>query len=128
MMKAAFTEWRGQIAPVFVLAQILLLVEKEASDDLKERFIDMPFDSLEAMVAFLIEQRVGLLICGAPPYQLHALAEASGIEVHPFVTGEIKDVVDAWIHGGLDQLSYSAPEGQRYRSQPKQREKQEGKQ
>ena len=108
-MKVAFTEWNGRIAPVFDVAQTVLMVEMEMDGNTSERLVGMPSGLPSAKVAFLIGQKVNTLVCGAISRQVRELAEAKDIQVHPFVAGEIRDIVDAWRHGSLDQVQYSMP-------------------
>jgi len=108
-MKAAFTEWHGRIAPVFDVAQTVLMVETEMDGNTKERFVGMPGGFPPAKVKFLADQKVDALVCGAISRQAREMAEAAGIQVHSFVAGRIRDIVDAWTHGRLDQVQYSMP-------------------
>lgn len=120
-MKAAFTEWHGRVAPLFDVAQTVLMIETGASDDKRERLVGLPLDSLAAKIAFLAEQGVDVLVCGAISRQVREMAEANSIQVHSFVAGEIRDVVDAWMNDRLDQVGYSMPGCRRCRRQLRQR-------
>lgn len=126
-MKAAFTEWNGRVAPVFDVSRTVLMVETKMSDNTGERLVDLPSESPSAKIAFLAEQDVDILVCGAISRQVQGLAEAAGIQVHPFVAGEIRDIVNAWIRGDLEQVSYSMPGCRRCRRQLRQRSKQHNK-
>jgi predicted Fe-Mo cluster-binding NifX family protein len=106
---------------VFDVAQTVLMVETKRSGNAKEQVVGLPLGSPSAKVAFLTEQEVAVLVCGAISRQVRALAEADGIQVYPFVAGEIRDVVDAWMHDRLDQVSYSMPGCRRCRHQIRQR-------
>lgn len=108
-MKAAFTEWHGRIAPVFDVAGTVLMVETGRSGNTRERVVGLPLGSSSAKVAFLTEHEVDILVCGAISRQVQGMAEAGGIQVQPFVAGEIRDIVAAWMCGNLDQVSYSMP-------------------
>lgn len=115
-MKVAFTEWRGRVAPVFDVAQTVLMVETETSDNTRERLMDLPPGSPSTKVLFLTEQNVDVLVCGAISRPVREMAKANHILVHSFVAGDIQDVVDAWMHDRLDQARYSMPGCRRQRS------------
>lgn len=120
-MKVAFTEWNGRIAPVFDVSNTALLIDTGVTDDSRERDVRLPLDSPSAKVAFLADQGVDLLVCGAITRQVQRMAEAEGIQVYPFVSSNIKDAVDAWMHGRLDQASYSMPGCRRCRHRLRER-------
>jgi len=113
---------------VFDVAKTVLMLETGMSDDSRERFVNLPLASPETKIAFLTKQGVDVLVCGAVSRQLREMAEADGIQVYPFVAGEIGDVIGAWRQGRLDQVSYSMPGCRRYREKFRQRGVQKDKQ
>jgi predicted Fe-Mo cluster-binding NifX family protein len=121
MMKVVFTEWHGRIAPLFDVAQTALMVQTEAGGLSEEKTVGLPLASPLSKVAFLAEQSVDLLVCGAISRPVREAAEAGGIQVHPFVAGDIREVVDAWKNGRLDETGYSMPGCRRCRHQRRQR-------
>lgn len=108
-MKAAFTEWNGRIAPLFDVAQTVRVVEAGMSDKSEEKVLGLPLGSPEAKVTFLVEHAVDVLVCGAISREVRERAEAEGIEVCSFTAGRIRPVVNAWMHGNLDQAHFSMP-------------------
>jgi predicted Fe-Mo cluster-binding NifX family protein len=120
-MKVAFTEWHGRIAPLFDVAQTVLMVETVMSDTARKRIVRLPLETPETKVTFLVEQEVDVLVCGAISRQVREMAEADGIKVYPFIAGEIRDVVDAWMSNRLDQMHYSMPGCRRCRQKLRQR-------
>lgn len=101
-MKAAFAVWDNRIAPVFDVVRKIYLVEAEAGKVIHEMEQSLGGE-LPVQKAFrLSELGVGTLVCGAISRPLHVMVAASGIEVIPFIAGELKDVVLAWLTGGLD--------------------------
>ncbi|MDF7822913.1 NifB/NifX family molybdenum-iron cluster-binding protein [Pontiellaceae bacterium B12227] len=106
-MKAAITEWQNRVAPVFDVAGTVLLIETDA-EELQES-ISLPSGNPRNKIAFLKEQEVDVLICGAITRRMREYAEELGIRINPFVSGEIDEVWDAWRNGTLDQACYSMP-------------------
>lgn len=108
-IKAAFTTWENRIAPVFEVARQVHIVETnsgrivgEAQEALLE---DMPVQR----ALRLAELGVQALVCGAISRPDEALVEAYGIRVIPFVAGELREVIQAWISGELKRDLYSMP-------------------
>ncbi|VGO22387.1 hypothetical protein SCARR_04470 [Pontiella sulfatireligans] len=68
-----------------------------------------PADSPQSRIAFLEDHQVDVLICGAISRPLIQQAEAHGIQVQAFVSGEIHDVLEAFKSNQLDQPGFSMP-------------------
>ena len=106
-MKAAITEWQGRVAPVFDVAGTVLMIETEA--EALQKNLQLPPGNPRNKIAFLKEQGVDVLICGAITRRMREYAEEIGIRVNPFVSGEVRDVWEAWKSGKLDDACYSMP-------------------
>ncbi len=108
-MKTAFAYWGNHIAPVFDTARQVRIVEargeqlvSETEGTLSE---DLPFQrALE-----LVSLGVGALVCGAISRPMHEMAVAYGIQVVPFVTGDLREVIQAWLKGDLANESFAMP-------------------
>jgi hypothetical protein len=109
MMKAAFAVWDNRIAPVFDVVRKIHLVEAEAGKVIHEMEQSLGGDLPVQKVFRLSELGVGTLVCGAISRPLHVMVAASGIEVIPFISGELKDIVLAWLTGRLDGDAFVMP-------------------
>lgn len=49
------------------------------------------------------------LICGAVSRQLESMLEACGIRVISFVTGDLEEIIPAWLAGNLEHRRYIMP-------------------
>jgi len=109
MKKAAFAVWEDRIAPVFDTTRKILVVDVEAGKVVceKEEHLD---DELPVQKAFrLSELGVGTLICGAITRSLREIVVANGIQVISFVTGDLREVIQAWMTAGLKGDAYVMP-------------------
>jgi predicted Fe-Mo cluster-binding NifX family protein len=107
-MKAAFSVWDNRIAPVFDVARQILLVETRSGRivrEAQERLADTPMQN----VAFLVEQGVGVLVCGAISRPLQDMITAYGIRVIPFVAGDLQEVINAWLSGKREIDLFAMP-------------------
>lgn len=100
-MVAAFAIWNGRIAPVFDVTRNLHLVERQGSRLVKETQVQLHGETPSQISLSLMELNVRALICGAISQPLQAMVTACGIEVIPFVAGELGEVIDAWMQGVL---------------------------
>lgn len=109
MMKAAFAAWDDRIAPVFDVAREIHLVEVEAGQVIRETQEPLADDLPVQKALRLAELGVGTLVCGAVSRPLHEMIAAYGIRVIPFVAGDLREVIQVWLTGGLDWDAFAMP-------------------
>ena len=66
-------------------------------------------DTPQRKVEQLAKEGIGTLVCGAVSQELRAMVESRGIAVIPFVSGDVEEVVAAWLAGGIGQFAYAMP-------------------
>lgn len=108
-MKAAFACWQDRLAPVFDTARQVRLVEAVSGRVVGETEVALAAELPLRKVLQLVEMDVGVLVCGAISRTVHEQVAAYGIEVIPFVTGELAAVVRAWLEGGLRGGAFAMP-------------------
>ncbi len=108
-MKTAFSYWDGRIAPVFDTARKLHLVEVEAGRIVAETREALPEEFSVQKTLWLVGLGVDTLVCGAISRPLHAMVAAYGIQVVPFIAGDLREVVGSWLAGGLGGDMFSMP-------------------
>ncbi len=110
-MKTAFAHWDDRIAPVFDTAQQIHLVEAEAGPGgIIAESEEILTEDLPVQKALrLVELGVGTLVCGAISNSMHVLISAYGIHVIPFVSGGLREVIQAWLQGELDSNVFIMP-------------------
>ncbi|MBE7558462.1 hypothetical protein HS125_05800 [bacterium] len=108
-MKAAFAAWNNRIAPVFDVAHEVHVVEAESGRILAETRQSLPDDPPAQRAVCLVESGVATLVCGAISRSMQALIAAYGIRVFPFVAGDLREIIDAWLSGTLRSRHYAMP-------------------
>ncbi len=108
-MKAAFATWNNRIAPVFDVARRIHLVETEAGKAVRETQVALVDDLPVQKAIRLAELGVGTLVCGAISRPLQVTVAAQGIQIIPFVAGDLREVIQAWLAGALDSDSFAMP-------------------
>ena len=96
-MKVAIPAWAGRVSTVFDFAQRLLVLDLDHAEEVSR--IEVPLDEGPSILRAKILSSLGVevLICGAISRPLAGLVRRSGIQIIPFVTGKIDDVVDAFV-------------------------------
>jgi predicted Fe-Mo cluster-binding NifX family protein len=105
MAKAAFATWSNRIAPVFDVSRSIQVVETEAGEIVRQTQISLMNDGLNLRASHLAKLGVTTLVCGAISRPLQVMLTAYGIEVIPFVTGNLQEVIQAWL---CDKLAGSS--------------------
>lgn len=108
-MKTAFAYWENRIAPVFDTARWIHVIETESGRVTGERREPLPEVMPIQKVLRMLEMGVEVLVCGAISTPLRDMALAYGIEVVPFVAGQLRDVILAWRRGRLPGDAFVMP-------------------
>jgi len=108
-MKIAIPIWNGFVSSVFDFAHRLLLVDIENGREVNRREVDLKTESLPQRAGSLKNLGVDVLVCGAISRSLVDMIAASGIQVLPFVTGRVSEVLQAYTTGQLVQPQFAMP-------------------
>ena len=108
-MKVAFAAWKNRISPVFDAAPMLYIVEIERGRVVEDRSEILSAELPYTRAARLSEWGIRVLICGAISMEFSGLIEMYGIRVIPFITGEVPQVIDAYLKGSLSMPSLRMP-------------------
>ncbi len=108
-MKAAFAVWNHRIAPVFDVARQVHVVMTEGGRIVGEGEESLPNDGGEGKGLRLAELGVDTLVCGAISRTTQAMVAAYGIRTIPFVAGDLREVIRAWLSGALEKEVFAMP-------------------
>jgi predicted Fe-Mo cluster-binding NifX family protein len=108
-MKIAIPVWKGFVSSVFDFSHRLLLVDIEAGRQIKRSEISLAPESPPQRASRLKRVGANVLICGAISRPLMYTVTASGIEVLPYVTGRVDEVLQAYMTGRLGQPQFISP-------------------
>lgn len=108
-MKTAFSVWEQRIAPVFDTSRQIHLVESDGTHITAERAHAISGEPVPQKVAWLMEQGVGTLVCGAVSRPVQEQLSAANIRVIPFVAGGLREVIQAWLDGSLHDAAFTMP-------------------
>jgi len=105
----AFTVWKNRISPLFDCARILLIVEIAHRTETSRHFESFHYESPFSRAAKLSDLGIEILICGAVSNLFADLVETYGIRIIPFVAGDVNEVLDAYLTGGLWDPMFRMP-------------------
>ncbi|MFH1024734.1 MAG: NifB/NifX family molybdenum-iron cluster-binding protein [Planctomycetota bacterium] len=108
MKKVAISVWNGRISPVFDASRHMVIVDVadgKIAGRREERLDDDPARKTEQIAG----AGVKVLVCGAVSRALAGMLEARDVTIHPFIAGELEDVIQAYLGGGLDRPRFAMP-------------------
>jgi len=108
-MKIAIPVWNDNLSNVFDFAGRLLLVEIENAREVRRSEMPLQAESLPERAGRLKQLGVNVLLCGAISRALASMVTESGIQVLPYVTGRVDDVLQAYLTGQLLQPQFTMP-------------------
>lgn len=108
-MKIAFAHWDNRIAPVFDTARQIHVIETRSGQIVSETLETLPEDLTFQKALRLVALGINILVCGAISRPMHGLVAAYGVEVIPFVAGDLHEVIHAWLRGNLMRDVFAMP-------------------
>lgn len=108
-MKIAIPIWNGSVSSVLDFAQQILLVDAEGQQETGRSQVQLSQKSIQQQACLLVDMGVDVLICGAVSRPLATMLTASKIEVIPFVSGPVEEVLGAYFNKGLFEPQFLQP-------------------
>lgn len=109
-MNITLPVWNGSVSPVFDASRCWRTFIVDASKNVTESGdIDVNDVDFSQRIRLLENQKTDILICGAVSELFAQMIIAAGIEVVPFVTGSIDDVLQAYLEDRLIDEEYMLP-------------------
>jgi len=108
-VRVAIPVYRNDVSNVFDFAHRLLLVDIENGKEANRSEVTLEGQSLPQRAGQLKSLGVDALVCGAISRALANMVSASGIEVLPYVTGHVDDVLQAYLIGQLVKPEFTMP-------------------
>ena len=111
-MKIAISIWNGFVANVFDFADQLLIVDVEDQAEVGRSEVQLGQQAIQKRASLLTKLNVDVLICGGISQSLASMLAASNIEVIPFVTGQVDEVLNAYLSNQLAEPQFLQPGSQ----------------
>jgi len=108
-MKIAIPTWNGRVSPVFDTASRLLVVDGEEGVETARFETDISEQFLPSKIMRLTGLGIDALICGAISRPLTYMVTTAGIKLIPWISGQIEDVLQAFLAGTLFDPRFIMP-------------------
>ncbi|MBW1932297.1 MAG: hypothetical protein JRI56_04605 [Deltaproteobacteria bacterium] len=111
-MKIAISVWNGFVSNVLDFADQLLVVDVEGQEEVGRSEFQLGQQAIQQWARLLAKLNVDVLICGGISESLASMLAASRIEIIPFVTGQVDEVLDAYFSNQLAEPQFLQPGSQ----------------
>ena len=109
-MKLAIPIWEGKVSPVFDTASRLLVLQIDGRQEVSRFETYLDEQDITRRCLRLRGLEIQVLICGAVSRHLcMMLLSMAGIEVIPWVSGPVQEVLDAYLKGELFHSRFLMP-------------------
>lgn len=108
-MKTGIPIWNNNVSSVFDFARRLVVVELAEGQETARSEVALESEDVTRRTAELQRAGIDVLICGAISRPLANMIRACEIEVIPFVSGSLEQVLDAFMKGQLDRQQFEMP-------------------
>lgn len=108
-MRIAITLWNNRVSPVFDVAGQAIIYEAEDGVASSEKQLLLPQVHAVEKLACLREAHIDVLICGAISLESLFAANKIGIKVYPFIAGDVREIIQAWQSGRLEEAVFAMP-------------------
>lgn len=108
-MKIAIPVWGGKISPVFDTASKLLMFEVHDWSETQRSEVFLHENDLTKRCYRIRSLDIDVLICGAISRPFSRMLVSSGVSVIAWISGDAKDVFEAYLDGKLDQSRFFMP-------------------
>jgi predicted Fe-Mo cluster-binding NifX family protein len=109
-MKIGLPIWGQRLSPVLDFAHQLLVVEVRNGVVAQRRYHKMnPRLPAISQATVLADLQISMLICGSISLDLANLIRPCGIRIIPFITGEVEEILRAYLNNTLSHPKFRMP-------------------
>lgn len=108
-MKIIITVWDKRISPVFDTAAQMLLVEIKDGEVAQKALFPVSDNPFTTVLQLQKQEQIELLLCGALCRRGEIRLQAAGVDVYPFLSGDVELVIQGLLTGS--DLSFFAMPG-----------------
>ena len=109
-MKIAIPEYGGRVSPVFDTSRRVLVFQANNRDaPVPLESLDWSYVPLPARVKRLRQTGIDVLLCGGISSWLARQIEAEQIRLVPWLAGDVRQVLNAFVTGGLPDRRFAMP-------------------
>ena len=101
--------WNDRVSTTLDFAGRLLIVEIDAGREISRRELELNAVSVQRKASLIRNAAVQVILCGAVSQAMAFGLAREGIQIVPFVSGQVDDVIAAYLCGRIAEPCYLQP-------------------
>lgn len=108
--KVAISIWNRRVSPVMDTAsQLIIFKNDDEQQEIFREIVQIPQSNISNRIKYFLSYDITILICGAISHHFEQALRASGIEVQPFLCGDVDDIIIAYSNGTFQRDNFLLP-------------------
>ncbi len=108
--KVAISIWNKRVSPVMDTAsQLLIFTTDDERQEVLKEIVPIPQSNITDRINYFVSKGITILFCGAISHHFEQALRASGIEVQPFLGGNVDDIIIAYLNGTFQSNNFLLP-------------------
>jgi len=108
-MKIAIPYWEGKVSPVLDTSTRLLVLDFKGGTEVSRYKVVLSEYDLGRRCNHIKQSDIELLICGAISRSFYRMLEAAQIDVIPWISGQVEEVISAYLDRTLNHKRFIMP-------------------
>jgi predicted Fe-Mo cluster-binding NifX family protein len=108
-MKLAVPYWEGKVSPVLDTSTRLLVLDFEREKEVSRNELLLSESDLGPRCSRITQSGAEVLICGAISRPLYRMLAAAHVDVIPWISGQVEEVVSAYLDRTLNHKRFLMP-------------------
>ena len=109
MEKVAIPIWDERVSPVLDTATCLAIYDIDGQNEPERELVNIPHTHFTLIAKYIAQLKVDTVLCGALSRPMRSILISRGINVFPWVTGEVTEIVQAYQNGRLSDERFILP-------------------
>ncbi len=108
-MKIAIPYWEGKVSPVLDTSSRLLVLDFQGEEEVSRYEIPLSESDLGRRCDYIRQSGAEVLICGAISRPFYLMLAAAQVDVIPWISGQVKEVISAYLGQTLNHEKFLMP-------------------
>jgi predicted Fe-Mo cluster-binding NifX family protein len=108
-VRVAIPVWNQRVSPVLDTAKTLMIVNVEGNREVDRTEAPLRDKSLVLRCSHIRDLNIQTLLCGAVSQPLFEMLTAAGIKILPWISGQVEEVLGAYLSGSLTHPRFHMP-------------------
>ena len=108
-MKIAVPYWEGKVSPVLDTSTRLLVLDFDEKKEVARNEVLLSESDLGRRCSHIKQSGIEVLICGAISRPFYQMLDAAHVDVIPWISGQVEEVISAYLDQTLNHKRFLMP-------------------